>query len=99
MTSVTGSSARPDVERAVARDDLQLDGEQEQRAAEGAVDGEGHGVGPAELAGAEQLERQHRVGAAVLDDEEGRARSRRRATRLATTAGLDQPRVGPSMSP
>ena len=59
------------LERAVVLDDLQLDREQEQGAAEGAVDGEGDGVGPAELAGAEQLEREHRVGPAVLDDEEG----------------------------
>ena len=85
-------------EGAVALDDLQLDGEQEQGTAEGAVDGEGHGIGPAELAGAEQLERQHRVGAAVLDDEEGgrghggedEAGHHRRA-RPAARRGLDEP--------
>ena len=74
MTRVTGSRARPDVERAVVRDELELDGEQEQRPAEGAVDGERHRVGAAELAGPEQLEREHRPGPAVLDDEERRAR-------------------------
>ena len=41
MITVTGRRARPDVERAVVRHDLELDREQEQRAAERAVDDEG----------------------------------------------------------
>ena len=60
------------LERGVALHDLQLDGKQEEGAAQCAVDGEGDTVGPAELAGAEQREREHGVGPVALDDEEGR---------------------------
>ena len=86
------------LERAVALHDLQLDGEQEQRTAEGAVDDEGDGVGPAELPGAEQPEREHRVGPAVLDDEEG-GRGHGGDHEAGDHGRARPPRVGASMRP
>jgi hypothetical protein len=62
---------QPGAERAVTVDDLELDGQEEQRPTERAVDDEGHGVGGGELAVPEEHERQHRVGPGPLRDEEG----------------------------
>ena len=59
------------LDRRVAERDLQEGDEQEEEAAERRVDDEGDRVGGAELARAEDLQRQHRVGAAALADEEG----------------------------
>ena len=59
------------LDRGVAERDLEEGDEQEEEAAERRVDDEGDAVGGAELARAEDLQRQHRVGAAALVDEEG----------------------------
>ena len=61
---------RARLERRVAQRELELEHDHEQRAAERAVHRERRAVGAAELPVAEQPQRQHRVRAAVLDDEE-----------------------------
>ena len=70
MIRVTGRSASPESSGRVVLHELQLDGQQEQRAAERAVDDEGDRVGAAELTRAEEVQREHGVGNAPLHDEE-----------------------------
>ena len=60
------------VERAVLRDQLQLDGQEEEGTAQRAIDHERHGVGAGELVGAEDVEGQHWIGPPVLRHQEGR---------------------------
>ena len=68
---------RAGFERRVAQHLLELDRQQKERAAEGAVDREGHHVGARELPGAEDVERQHGMLCAVLPGDESQHRRER----------------------
>ena len=58
-------------------DDLELDRQQEERTAKGAVDNERDRVGRTELSRSKDHEREHRTGASRLDDHENRPDQRR----------------------
>ena len=87
------------LERAVALDDLEELGEQEDRAEHPEVHQQRDGVGGAERAAAEEAERQHRVGAACLPERRSRRGAAIPATIAATICGLVQPRSLPLMTP
>ena len=97
ITTVIGSSEAPAASGRVAEHALQLDRQEEQRPAEGAVHDEGHGVGGAELRGPEELERQDGVIAARLDREEAGQRDHA-GEGARQDDGSVHPRAGPSVS-
>ena len=74
ITIVTGSVVSPLFERAVARDLLQVDDEEEEEDPEPGVHAERLEVADGEVAPREQLELQHRLGRAPLVGEERRER-------------------------
>ena len=70
ITTVTGSNALPACDRREARDALQRDRQQEQRAGECGVDDERHDVGAGELARCGTGQRHHRIAHARLVEQE-----------------------------